>query len=152
MLIPSVSPLVGKGHIIFIASSVPVATLGGSSEQHPLPSEGNETKPSEESLTSPSLVGYAKGHFDTGQGRLGYSNDIGKQWRNPSVQGERIGAVVGIVSFMKAHKCLRKGHTAILALVTGQPSEEKKIDDIPIIRNFPEVIPEYLPGLSPHVE
>ncbi|KAI3811388.1 hypothetical protein L1987_21109 [Smallanthus sonchifolius] len=51
---------------------------------------------------------------------------------------------------MKAHKCLRKGHTAILALVTGQPSEEKKIDDIPIIRNSSEVIPEYLPGVSPH--
>ncbi|KAI3815529.1 hypothetical protein L1987_15200 [Smallanthus sonchifolius] len=51
---------------------------------------------------------------------------------------------------MKAHNCLRKGHTAILALVTGQPSEEKKIDDIPIVRNFPEVIPEYMPGLSPH--
>ncbi|KAI3727410.1 hypothetical protein L1987_67224 [Smallanthus sonchifolius] len=40
---------------------------------------------------------------------------------------------------MKAHKCLCKGHTAILALVTGQPSEEKKIDDIPIICNFPEI-------------
>ncbi|KAI3754926.1 hypothetical protein L1987_54718 [Smallanthus sonchifolius] len=51
---------------------------------------------------------------------------------------------------MKTHKCLRKGHTAILAHVTEQPSEEKKIDDISIVRNFPEVIPEYLPCLSPH--
>ncbi|KAI3774686.1 hypothetical protein L1987_49246 [Smallanthus sonchifolius] len=51
---------------------------------------------------------------------------------------------------MRAHKCLHKGHTAILALVTEQPSEEKKINDIPIVCNFPEVIPEYLPSLSPH--
>ncbi|KAI3687072.1 hypothetical protein L1987_80763 [Smallanthus sonchifolius] len=51
-------PSVGKGHIICIASSFPVATLGGTSEQHPLPSEGSETEPSEESLTSPSPVGY----------------------------------------------------------------------------------------------
>ncbi|KAI3774116.1 hypothetical protein L1987_48660 [Smallanthus sonchifolius] len=57
MLIPSVSPSVGKGHIIRIASSFPVATLRGSSEQHPLSSQGNETEPSEEPLTSPSLVG-----------------------------------------------------------------------------------------------
>ncbi|KAI3814758.1 hypothetical protein L1987_14402 [Smallanthus sonchifolius] len=45
---------------------------------------------------------------------------------------------------------LRKGHTAILALVTKQPSEEKKIDYIPIVRDFLEVFPEDLPGLPPH--
>ncbi|KAI3825066.1 hypothetical protein L1987_06542 [Smallanthus sonchifolius] len=57
---------------------------------------------------------------------------------------------MGIISFMKAQKCLRKGHTAILALVTEQPSEEKKIDDIPIVRDFLEVFPKDLPGLPPH--
>ncbi|KAI3732506.1 hypothetical protein L1987_63711 [Smallanthus sonchifolius] len=55
---PSVSPSVGKGHIICIVSSFPVATLGESPEHHPLPFEGSETEPSEESLTSPSPVGY----------------------------------------------------------------------------------------------
>ncbi|KAI3786598.1 hypothetical protein L1987_40396 [Smallanthus sonchifolius] len=60
------------------------------------------------------------------------------------------GAVVGIISFRKAQKCLRKGHTAILALVAEQSSEEKKIDDIPIVRNYPKVFPEDLPGLPPH--
>ncbi|KAI3733179.1 hypothetical protein L1987_64398 [Smallanthus sonchifolius] len=54
-----------------------------------------------------------------------------------SFQGKRSGAVVGIISFMKAQKCLRKGHTDILALVAEQ-SSEKKIDDIPIVRNYPE--------------
>ncbi|KAI3725586.1 hypothetical protein L1987_65377 [Smallanthus sonchifolius] len=34
------------------------------------------------------------------------------------IQGEKVGAVMGIISFMKAQKCLRKGHTAILALVS----------------------------------
>ncbi|KAI3742514.1 hypothetical protein L1987_60198 [Smallanthus sonchifolius] len=60
------------------------------------------------------------------------------------------GAVVGIISFMKAQKCLRKGHTAILTLVAEEPSEEKKIEDIPIVREFLEVFPEDLPGLPPH--
>ncbi|KAI3675904.1 hypothetical protein L1987_85500 [Smallanthus sonchifolius] len=36
-----------------------------------------------------------------------------------SVQGEMSGAVMGITSFLKAQKCLRKGHTAILALVNA---------------------------------
>ncbi|KAI3814135.1 hypothetical protein L1987_18882 [Smallanthus sonchifolius] len=67
-----------------------------------------------------------------------------------SVQGERVGTVMGIISFMKAQKCLRKGHTAILALVAEQPSEEKKIEDIPVVREFLEVFPEHLPGLPPH--
>ncbi|KAI3784113.1 hypothetical protein L1987_43205 [Smallanthus sonchifolius] len=67
-----------------------------------------------------------------------------------SVQGEKVGAVMGIISFMKALKCLRKGHTTILALVAEQPSEEKKIDDILIVREFLEVFPEDLPGLPPH--
>ncbi|KAI3809526.1 hypothetical protein L1987_25503 [Smallanthus sonchifolius] len=57
---------------------------------------------------------------------------------------------MGIISFMKAQKCLRKGHTAILALVVEQPSEEKKIEDIPVVREFLEVFPEDLPGLPPH--
>ncbi|KAI3712629.1 hypothetical protein L1987_71189 [Smallanthus sonchifolius] len=67
-----------------------------------------------------------------------------------SIQGERVGAVMGIISFMNAQKCLRKGHTAILALVAEQPSEEKKIENIPVVREFLEVFPEDLPGLPPH--
>ncbi|KAI3821589.1 hypothetical protein L1987_09158 [Smallanthus sonchifolius] len=66
------------------------------------------------------------------------------------VQGKKVGAVMGIISFLKAHKCLRKGHTAILALVAEKPSKEKKIDDIPIVHEFLEVFPEDLPGLPPH--
>ncbi|KAI3813824.1 hypothetical protein L1987_18559 [Smallanthus sonchifolius] len=53
---------------------------------------------------------------------------------------------------MKAQKCLRKGHTTILALVAEQSSEERKIDDIPIVRDYPEVFPEELPSLPPHCQ
>ncbi|KAI3742290.1 hypothetical protein L1987_59970 [Smallanthus sonchifolius] len=57
-----------------------------------------------------------------------------------SVQGEKSDAVMGIVSFMKAQKCLHNGHTAILALVAEQPSEEKRIEDISIVRDYPEFV------------
>uniref|UniRef100_A0A251V6N1 Putative reverse transcriptase domain, Ribonuclease H-like domain protein n=1 Tax=Helianthus annuus TaxID=4232 RepID=A0A251V6N1_HELAN len=66
------------------------------------------------------------------------------------VQGDKSGAVVGIISYLKAQKCLRKGHTAILALVTDASKKEKKLEDIPVARDFPQVFPEDLPGLPPH--
>ena len=50
---------------------------------------------------------------------------------------------------MKAHKCPRKGHTAILALISKKQSEEQRPEDIPIVRDFPEVFPEDIPGLPP---
>ncbi|KAK9048621.1 hypothetical protein SSX86_032414 [Deinandra increscens subsp. villosa] len=67
-----------------------------------------------------------------------------------SIQGEKGGAVSGIISYLKAQKCLRKGHVAILATVTDQTRVERKIEDFPIVRDYPEVFPEELPGLPPH--
>ncbi|KAI3798216.1 hypothetical protein L1987_33487 [Smallanthus sonchifolius] len=197
---PSVSPSVGEGHNIGIASSFPVATLVESPEYHPLPSVGSETKPSEESLTSPSpfrfgglshvhVLGrhsastYLFGRNQTGRTRVSMQSKlslrvhsfdliVGMNWLSKnqpeaiccdknvflpllrgeilSVQGKGSVAVVGIISFMKAQKCLRKGHTTILALVAEQSAEEKKIDDIPVVREFFEVFPEDLTGLPPH--
>ncbi|KAJ0927040.1 putative nucleotidyltransferase, Ribonuclease H [Helianthus annuus] len=66
------------------------------------------------------------------------------------VQGDKSGAVVGIIAFLKAQKCLRKGHTAILALVTDASTKEKRIEDILVVRDFSQVFPEDLPGLPPH--
>ncbi|XP_076896741.1 uncharacterized protein LOC143549831 [Bidens hawaiensis] len=71
------------------------------------------------------------------------------------VHGEKESATVGIISLMKARKLLRKCHTAILALITDKGTdeaveEEVSIDQIPIVRDFPEVFPEDLPGLPPH--
>ena len=57
------------------------------------------------------------------------------------IQGDKSGAVVGIISFLKAQKCLRKGHTAILALITDASTKEKKIEDIPVVCDFPQVFP-----------
>ncbi|KAJ0497125.1 putative nucleotidyltransferase, Ribonuclease H [Helianthus annuus] len=66
------------------------------------------------------------------------------------VQGDKGGEVTCIISFLKAQKCLRKGHTAILALVTNTQEKEKRIEDFPVVRDYPEVFPEELPGLPPH--
>ncbi|KAJ0883873.1 putative nucleotidyltransferase, Ribonuclease H [Helianthus annuus] len=66
------------------------------------------------------------------------------------IQGNKGGEVTGIISLLKAQKCLQKGHTAILALVTDTLEKEKRIEDFPVVRDYPEVFPEELPGLPPH--
>ncbi|KAF5824178.1 putative nucleotidyltransferase, Ribonuclease H [Helianthus annuus] len=66
------------------------------------------------------------------------------------VRGNKGGEVTGVISLLKAQKCLQKGHTAILALVTDTHERKKRIEDFPIVRDYPEVFPEDLPGLPPH--
>ncbi|XP_071741232.1 uncharacterized protein [Rutidosis leptorrhynchoides] len=44
---------------------------------------------------------------------------------------------------------LRAGYQAILANVKKVELEKKRIEDVPVIREFPDVFPEELPGLSP---
>ncbi|KAD5317690.1 hypothetical protein E3N88_17636 [Mikania micrantha] len=66
-----------------------------------------------------------------------------------SIQGERRGVPLNIMSCMKANKYLQKGYTAILALIAEQPKKERKIEDIAVVRDFPEIFPEDLPGLPP---
>jgi hypothetical protein len=58
-----------------------------------------------------------------------------------SVRGDKGGAISGIISCLKAQKCLRKGHTAILAVVTDQTVEEKKISGFPIVCEFLKCFP-----------
>ena len=56
-----------------------------------------------------------------------------------SIQGDRGGAMVGIISFLKSQKCIRKGCPAILANISDIRAEiETKIEDIPVVRDFLE--------------
>ncbi|GJS21667.1 putative reverse transcriptase domain-containing protein [Tanacetum coccineum] len=53
----------------------------------------------------------------------------------------------------KTQKYIEKGCQVYLAQVTSKKaegkSEEKRLEDVPIVREFPEVFPEELPGLPP---
>ncbi|GJW02259.1 putative reverse transcriptase domain-containing protein [Tanacetum coccineum] len=63
------------------------------------------------------------------------------------------GTRLNIISCSKTHKYLLKGHNVFLAHVTTKETKdksgEKRLEDVPIIRYFPEVFPEDLPGLPP---
>ncbi|GJY32703.1 hypothetical protein Tco_0417172 [Tanacetum coccineum] len=60
---------------------------------------------------------------------------------------------LNIISCTKTHKYLLKGHHVFLAHVTMKETEyksgEKRLEDVPILRDFLEVFPEELLGLPP---
>ncbi|GJU08191.1 putative reverse transcriptase domain-containing protein [Tanacetum coccineum] len=54
-----------------------------------------------------------------------------------------------VISCIKAHKYIERGCHLFLAYVTKKKPKEKRLEDVPIIHDFPEVFPNELPGLSP---
>ncbi|GKB65781.1 putative reverse transcriptase domain-containing protein [Tanacetum coccineum] len=60
---------------------------------------------------------------------------------------------LNIISCTKAQECLSKGCDVFLAHITTKEvkdkSKEKQLEDVPIVRDFPEVFHEYLPGIPP---
>nr|GFB28142.1 putative reverse transcriptase domain-containing protein [Tanacetum cinerariifolium] len=60
---------------------------------------------------------------------------------------------LSIISCTKTEKYVKKGFPIFLAHITMKEvedkSKEKRLEDVPIVRDFPEVFPEDLPGLPP---
>nr|GEY51839.1 putative reverse transcriptase domain-containing protein [Tanacetum cinerariifolium] len=54
-----------------------------------------------------------------------------------------------VISCIKARKFVERGCHLFLAHMTKKKSKEKRLKDVPIICDFPEVFPEDLPGLPP---
>ncbi|GKC98580.1 putative reverse transcriptase domain-containing protein, partial [Tanacetum coccineum] len=63
------------------------------------------------------------------------------------------GSKLNIISCTRTQKYIQKGCQVYLAQVTSKKaedkSEEKRLEDVSIVREFPEVFPEDLPGLPP---
>ncbi|GJR27965.1 putative reverse transcriptase domain-containing protein [Tanacetum coccineum] len=80
-------------------------------------------------------------------------------WRNKTLiihgDGSTQGNVtrLNIISCTKTLKYMEKGFPIFLAHITTKEiedkSEKKRLEDVPIVQNFPEVFPEDLPGLPP---
>lgn len=59
---------------------------------------------------------------------------------------------LNIISCTKVQKCIEKGCHLFLAQVNKKEEKEpegKRLEDVPIVRDFPEVFPKELPGLPP---
>ncbi|GJV25698.1 putative reverse transcriptase domain-containing protein [Tanacetum coccineum] len=80
-------------------------------------------------------------------------------WRNKTLiihgDGSTQGSVtrLNIISCTKAQKYMEKGFPIFLAHITAKEvenkSKEKRLEDVQIVQDFPEVFPEDLPGLPP---
>nr|GEU97309.1 hypothetical protein [Tanacetum cinerariifolium] len=72
--------------------------------------------------------------------------------------GSNNGTQLKIISCTKTQKYFLKGYPVFLANITTKAikdkSEEKRLEDVPIVRDFSEVFPEHILGLPPtrHVE
>nr|GFD05636.1 reverse transcriptase domain-containing protein [Tanacetum cinerariifolium] len=53
------------------------------------------------------------------------------------------------ISCINARKYVKRGCHLFLAHVTESKSKEERMDDVPVIHDFPEVFPEEFPGLPP---
>ncbi|GJY81634.1 putative reverse transcriptase domain-containing protein [Tanacetum coccineum] len=65
------------------------------------------------------------------------------------VEGDRSTSRLKIISCIKASKYIERGHQLFVAHVTKKEPKEKRLEDVPVIRDFPEVFPDDLPGLPP---
>uniref|UniRef100_A0A2N9FG06 Reverse transcriptase domain-containing protein n=1 Tax=Fagus sylvatica TaxID=28930 RepID=A0A2N9FG06_FAGSY len=57
-----------------------------------------------------------------------------------------------IVSSIQAKRMLQRGAVGYLAYVIDTEASEVKLEDIPVVREFPDVFPKELPGLPPDRE
>ncbi|XP_071732860.1 uncharacterized protein [Rutidosis leptorrhynchoides] len=69
---------------------------------------------------------------------------------NLTVFGDKNIVKLNLISCIMAQKYLRKGYHAILAHVKKIETKEQQIEDVPSVREFPNVFPKELHGLPPH--
>ena len=69
-----------------------------------------------------------------------------------TVQSIRSKSIPKVISAMEAQRFLRKGCGAFLALILDFKREQVNFENIPMIREFPDVFPEELPRVPPERE
>ncbi|XP_019057523.1 PREDICTED: uncharacterized protein LOC109116482 [Tarenaya hassleriana] len=62
-------------------------------------------------------------------------------------RGQGAPAADPIISALKAEKMIRKGNEAFLVVITATQESERRLEDTPIAREFPDVFPDDPPGL-----
>nr|GEX04633.1 reverse transcriptase domain-containing protein [Tanacetum cinerariifolium] len=65
------------------------------------------------------------------------------------IRGDRSKTRLSLISSIKTERYLSKGYQVFVAQVMKKKSEDKRLEDIPVVREFPDVFPEDLPGLPP---
>ena len=63
------------------------------------------------------------------------------------IQGIRSSVMSNVISAMQARRFIRKGYKAFLALILDSKRGQVDVEKIPVVREFPDVFPEELPGI-----
>ncbi|XP_019056849.1 PREDICTED: uncharacterized protein LOC104803430 [Tarenaya hassleriana] len=66
--------------------------------------------------------------------------------------GNRSRRVYPIISALKANRMIEKENEAFLVVITATEESEAKLEDTTVVREFPDVFPDELPGLPPERE
>ncbi|GJX94765.1 putative reverse transcriptase domain-containing protein [Tanacetum coccineum] len=66
-----------------------------------------------------------------------------------TIEGDRSKTQVSVISCIKARKYIERGCQLFLAHITEKKPTEKQLEDVPIVRDFPEVFPKDLPRIPP---
>ncbi|KAJ9555926.1 hypothetical protein OSB04_010540 [Centaurea solstitialis] len=66
-----------------------------------------------------------------------------------TVYGDKKKGTNTTISMIKARRCLAKGCASYLSYVIDTKLEKKEVADVDVVREFPDVFPEDLPGLPP---
>ena len=67
-------------------------------------------------------------------------------------RGIRREIALSLINAMTASKMLRKGCQGYLAFVVDRRQEGTRLEDIPIVKEFPDVFPDDISGLPPDIE
>ncbi|KAJ0559852.1 putative nucleotidyltransferase, Ribonuclease H [Helianthus annuus] len=71
--------------------------------------------------------------------------------KHVTIYGEKGGSPI-VCSMMKAHKLMKRGCKAFMIYANEPEKELRKIENVPVVRDFQDVFPEDLPGIPPERE
>ena len=64
----------------------------------------------------------------------------------------RFSVMSNVISAMQARRFIRKGYEAFLSLILDSKRGQVDVEKIPVVREFPDVFPEELPGIPLETE
>ncbi|GJR50434.1 putative reverse transcriptase domain-containing protein [Tanacetum coccineum] len=65
------------------------------------------------------------------------------------IQGDQSKTRLSLISCIKTERYISRGCQVFIIQVMEKKSDEKRLEDIPVVREFSEIFPENLPGLPP---
>ncbi|GJV57328.1 putative reverse transcriptase domain-containing protein [Tanacetum coccineum] len=65
------------------------------------------------------------------------------------IRGDQSKTRLSLISCIKTERYISRGCQVFVIQVMEKKSDKKRLEDIPVVREFPEVFPEDLPGLPP---